>query len=258
LGGRTRRDGRQADVQLQLHALATDRSLRSGARVVACTLITVVLITATLCALPFDRDGSVQQRLFRFWARCILAVCRVRVCVYGADSIDWGKEHIFVANHTSLMDAPILVAYLAVPLCFLAKIELFRVPILGVYLRTTGHIPVDRSNSQTALRSFKDAARIVRDGRRSLLLFPEGTRSQSALREFKEGAALIGIHSGGPIVPIAIVGASSVLPNKSLRVDGGSVDLRLGAPIPTCGLSIRDRAQLTVELHDEVARLSSL
>jgi 1-acyl-sn-glycerol-3-phosphate acyltransferase len=236
----------------------TLKSLRSGARIAACSLITVILITATLCALPFDRRGNVQQRLFRFWARCILVVCGVRVCVSGADLIDWGKEHIFVSNHTSLIDAPVLVAYLSVPLCFLAKKELFRVPIVGVYLRKTGHIAVDRRNSRSALRSLKEAARTVREGRRSLLLFPEGTRSQSTLSAFKEGAALIGIHSAVPIVPIAIVGAAKVLPSKSLKVEAGSVDLRLGTPIPTCGLNIRDRTKLTEQLREEVARLSSL
>lgn len=235
----------------------TLRSIRSGARVTACFLITVVLIIATLCALPFDRGGVTQQRLFRLWARCILGVCGVRVRVLGAGSIDWRRGHIFVSNHTSLIDAPILVAHLSVPLCFLAKKELFRIPILGVYLRTTGHIPVDRWNSRSALRSFKAAARILRDGRRSLLLFPEGTRSPYSLSEFKEGAALIGIHSAVPIVPIAIVGAAKVLPGKSFKVEAGSVDLRLGKPIQTCGLSLRDRTKLTERLREEVARLSS-
>jgi 1-acyl-sn-glycerol-3-phosphate acyltransferase len=232
--------------------------LRSGARVAACSLITVILITATLCALPFDRGGRAQQGLFRFWAHCMLAVCGVRVSVSGADSIDWGKKHIFVSNHTSLIDAPVLVACLPVPLCFLAKNELFRAPILGVYLRTTGHIPVDRTNSRSALHSFKEAARALRNGRRSLLLFPEGTRSQSTLNTFKEGAALIGIQSAVPIVPIAIIGAAKVLPSKSLTLEGGCVDLRLGTPIATDGLSIRDRTKLTERLRDEVARLSSL
>jgi 1-acyl-sn-glycerol-3-phosphate acyltransferase len=234
------------------------KCLRSGARVAACSLITVILITATLCVLPFDRGGRVQQRVFRFWAHCMLAVCGVRVSVSGAGSIDWGREYIFVSNHTSLIDAPVLVACLPVPLCFLAKKELFRAPILGVYLRTTGHILVDRRNSRSALHSFKEAARTLRDGGRSLLMFPEGTRSQSTLNTFKEGAALIGIYSAVPIVPIAIVGAAKVLPSKSLKVEAGCVELRLGTPIATDGLSVRDRTKLTEQLRDEVARLSSL
>ena len=234
------------------------KCLRSGARVAACSLITVTLITATLCALPFDRGGRAQQGLFRFWARCMLAVCGVRVSVSGDDSIDWGKKHIFVSNHTSLIDAPVLVASLSVPLCFLAKNELFQTPIVGVYLRTTGHILVDRRNSRSALHGFKEAARTLRDGRRSLLLFPEGTRAQSTPSTFKEGAALIAIHSAVPIVPIAIVGAAKVLPSRSLRIEAGCVELRMGTPIPTDGLSIRDRTKLTEQLRDEVARLLSL
>jgi 1-acyl-sn-glycerol-3-phosphate acyltransferase len=232
--------------------------LRSAVKVTTCGLITVTLIAATLCALPFDRSGNAQQRFFQFWARCMLAVCGVRVCVFGMDSIDWKKEYIFVSNHTSFMDAPVLVAYLRVRLCFLAKNELFRVPILGTYLRRTGHIPVDRKNGRSAVRGLKDAARILSDGGRSLLLFPEGTRSQSALIEFKEGAALIGIQSGVPIVPIAIVGAARVMPSRSLKVEAGSVDLRFGTPIPTVGLAVRDRAKLTELLREEVARLSLL
>jgi 1-acyl-sn-glycerol-3-phosphate acyltransferase len=209
-----------------------------------------------LIILPMDRGCRIQNSFFRWWARRVLTVCGVRVEVFGAEALRSQESYVFVANHASLIDVPILVAHTPVAFCFLVKRELFRVPVLGAYLRRHGHIPVDRADPRSALRSMKEAIRVIRQRRRSLLFFPEGTRSVSGLGDFKEGAALLAIHSGLPVVPVGIIGTRLIMPSKSVEIRSGCVALHLGSPIPTAGLGGKDRGPLTRFLREEVARLS--
>src|SRR5262249_15583145 len=135
---------------------------------------TGLLICISLSLLPFDRSGAISTWLFRFWARCILGICGVRVRSHDLEKIDPAGHYICVSNHTSLIDIPILVANIPLQLCFVAKQELWKIPIFGAYLRKMRHIPVARENSRAAVKSMAEAARAIATGRRSVLLFPEG------------------------------------------------------------------------------------
>lgn len=220
-----------------------------------CVIVTDVLIVATLVALPFDRSGSIQARIARLWARSMLRICRVRVIVSGAEAIDWTEPHIVVANHASLVDIPAIVAHVPAPLSLLAKKELLRVPLLGAYLRRGKHIPVDRRNARGAVRSIKDAARIVVRNRRCVLIFAEGTRSETGVGPFREGAALLAIHSGVPIVPVAIVGSDRILRARSTKLRAGTVEVRFGEPIATAGFAPQDRGYVTESVREQVVAL---
>jgi 1-acyl-sn-glycerol-3-phosphate acyltransferase len=218
-------------------------------------LSTIVLGTMTLIASLFDKGGDMQHRLAQVWAKTLLAASLIRVRTEGAEKLDPRGSYVFVANHGSLMDIPAALAVLPQQFRFFAKKGLYRIPFLGSHLRRAGHLPVDRGNPRNSLKSMTEGARIVAARRISMLLFPEGGRSAEGLREFKEGAAYIAIKAGVPIVPVAIVGMRELLPMGSAELRTGKVTVRVGDPISTKGMTLGDRVELSVRLHDAVAEM---
>jgi 1-acyl-sn-glycerol-3-phosphate acyltransferase len=186
----------------------------------------------------------------------LLKVSGVKMKVEGLEKIDPGETYVFVSNHRSFMDIPVLLAYLPLQFRFLAKKGLFLIPFLGTHLRRAGHLPVVKDNPRASLKSMTDAARILREHGMSVMLFPEGGRSKDGiLQDFIEGAAYIAVKSGVPIIPLAMTGTREVLPMGSLQIMSGIVELRIGDPIPTANLTMKDRARLTQAMHDRVADL---
>jgi 1-acyl-sn-glycerol-3-phosphate acyltransferase len=218
-------------------------------------LATIVMGSFSLLASLFDSAGRLQHQISRVWSRMLLTVSGVKMRIDGLEKIDPGGAYVFVANHRSLMDTPVVLAHIPLQFRFLAKKGLFLIPILGTHLRRAGHLPVVKDDPRASLKSMSDAARIVRERGISILLFPEGGRSVDGLRDFKEGAAYIAIKAGVPAVPIAMTGTREVLPMGSMQIMSGTVVLRIGDPIPTTNLTLRDRTALTQTLHDRVADL---
>jgi 1-acyl-sn-glycerol-3-phosphate acyltransferase len=153
------------------------------------------------------------------------------------------------------MDIPAILARLPFEFRFFAKKGLYGIPFLGTHLKRAGHLPVDRSNVRSSLKSMSEGARIVAERGLSVLLFPEGGRSPEGLREFKEGAAYIAIKAGVPVVPMAILGMRPLLPMGSIHIRSGRVGLRIGSPIETAGMKMSDREELTRRLYAEISGL---
>jgi 1-acyl-sn-glycerol-3-phosphate acyltransferase len=218
-------------------------------------LSTIVMGTISLVASFFDRTGNSQHRLARIWGKSLLAAGLIRVRAEGLPKLDPGATYVFVANHASLMDIPALLSELPFQFRFFAKKGLYRIPFLGTHLRRAGHLPVDRSSPRASLKSMTEGARMIAKRHTSVLLFPEGGRAPEGLRQFKEGAAYIAIKAGVPIVPIAIVGMRPLLPMGSVHIRSGRVRVRIGDPIPTSGLALGDRMELTQRLYREIAEL---
>jgi len=218
-------------------------------------LATVVLGLVSMIASLFDRSGSWQHNLARLWGRILLAVSFMRVRVRGLEKLDPRANYVFVSNHASYMDIPALLARLPFQFRFFAKKSLYKIPFLGWHLHRAGHLPVDRSNARNSLKSMSAGARIVAERGISVLLFPEGGRTKVGLREFKEGAAYIAIKAGVPVVPVAIAGMRELLPMESIHLRAGQAELRVGVPIPTAGLKLSDREELTLKMHGEIQRL---
>jgi 1-acyl-sn-glycerol-3-phosphate acyltransferase len=218
-------------------------------------LSTIAMGTLSILASLFDGSGNTQHRLARAWARSLLAFGFIRVRTEGLEHLDRKQTYVFVANHSSYMDIPAILAELPFQFRFFAKKGLYRIPFLGTHLKRAGHLPVDRSNARNSLKSMTEGARIIAERRISVLLFPEGGRSPQGLRAFKEGAAYIAIKAGVPVVPMALVGMRDLLPMGSLHLRSGCAALRIGRPIPTLGLKPSDRERLTQELYAEIARL---
>lgn len=218
-------------------------------------LATIIMGTFSLLASLSDTGGHLQHTVSRIWSRMLLWVSGVRMEIEGLENIDPASGYVFVANHESLMDTPVVLAHLPVQFRFLAKKGLFLIPILGTHLRRAGHLPVVKDDPRASLKSMSDAAKIIRERKLSVLLFPEGGRSMGELKEFKEGAAYIAIKAGVPMVPIGLLGTRKVLPMGSMQIMSGVVKLRIGTPIPTSDLTLKDRAALTLTLRDKVADL---
>ncbi len=181
----------------------------------------------------------------------------MRLTIEGLEKIDPRQRYVFVANHRSYMDIPAILASLPVNIRFYAKKGLFLIPFLGTHLKRAGHLPVVRGDARASVKSMTLGARLIQERHVSMLLFPEGGRSPTgAMHEFKEGAAYIAIKAGVPVVPLGIAGTRDVLPMGSNHVRGGPVILRIGDPIPTAGMKLHERAQLTETLMRRVAELA--
>lgn len=220
----------------------------------------IVLATALCGTLSWllalvDSSGRKPHRIAQLWARLLLAIGGVRVRVEGLEHLDPQGAYVFASNHLSLMDTPLVLANIPVQFRFLAKRSLYKVPFIGSHLRRAGHIPVEREDPRASLRTLAEAARIVRERRVSILVFPEGSRSRGQLGQFKEGAAYIAIKAGVPLVPLGIQGTQKILPAGSLTVRPGPAVLRVGRPIPTAHYNVNEHRRLTALLRERVAEL---
>ena len=210
-----------------------------------------VAIVARLLGVP-DGPGSVYERAPRSWARGLLALSGVRVVVHGAERMRTGEARIFASNHVSWYDVLVLTAYLP-RYSFVAKAELFRVPLFGAAARAVGTIPIERENRRSAFQSYEEAAGHIRTGR-NVVVFPEGTRgSDYALRPFKKGPFVLAVAAGAPVVPTLLHGTIEVLPRGSLWLRAGRVDVHLLEPVDAAGLTYEDRDALAGEVHARIA-----
>lgn len=183
-----------------------------------------------------DSQGGLAHRCALAWSRVGLMMAGVRLRVSGAEQVPAGEPVIFMGNHQGNFD--ILVLSRAIPRRFswLAKEELFRIPLFGAAMQRAGYIPVDRSDGRKALRSLDAAAQRIRSGA-SVVIFPEGTRTPDGLLlPFKKGGFILAERAGVPIVPFTINGSMGVNPRNTVRlVLGAEISVRFGAPIATSG-----------------------
>jgi 1-acyl-sn-glycerol-3-phosphate acyltransferase len=218
-----------------------------------CSIATAILICGAF--LTATQDGvRMQEALFKWWARCILRICRVQLFVHGLENIQANTNYIFASNHASLLDVPVLIAAIPNDFRFLVKYRF--IPLVELFLHQTGQIPIRRANPTETNRSLDDAARILSASSRSLLVFPEGDRSDVGLRTFRDDAAFLSITCGRSLVPIRIIGTREILPKNSTIVRGGSVHVYVGNPISTSGLGFRGPKALTDDLRDHIATLA--
>jgi 1-acyl-sn-glycerol-3-phosphate acyltransferase len=219
-------------------------------------LSTMACGAVSVIASLFDSTGRAAIRVARAWSRSLLLIARVRVKVEGLKKIDPGTSYVFCSNHLSYMDTPVVLSSIPAEFRFLAKEGLFQIPFLGTHLKQAGHIPVPREDPRRAVRTMTRAGRIMREHGVSLLIFPEGGRSHDGvLQPFKEGAAYIAIKAQAPLIPVAIIGTHEVLAMGSAVFHAGRVRVQIGDPIPTEGLTLRDRGALTEAARQQIAEL---
>jgi 1-acyl-sn-glycerol-3-phosphate acyltransferase len=195
------------------------------------------------------------QTLPRIVARIICWGAGITVTVEGREHLDAEKTYIFAANHQSQFDIPTLQGYLGFDFRWMAKKELFAIPIFGAGMRAAGYISVDRSRGRQALHSLNEAAQKISAGT-SVVIFPEGTRSLNGeLQPFKSGAMVLAIKARVPIVPVAIIGTHQILAKGKLLSAPGRVVIRLGHPVDTTQFALAEKQELALRLHQDVAGL---
>ena len=196
------------------------------------------------------RDTETVRRLVEqhipHWSRGILNVTGVRLSVEGLDNIPKEGPCVFVANHRSYYDIPLLLASLDKPYGILAKEELEKIPLLSRWMKLLGCVFVQRDDVRASVRALNDATAIVESGR-SFIIFPEGTRykgEEGGAGEFKAGAFRIAIKTGVPVVPVAISGARGLFEGHGLRATPGDIRVRILPAIQTAGMSKAEQKQL--------------
>ena len=212
--------------------------------------IAVAILASKVARSP--RPGLWMAR--RVWAPVVLAAAGARLEeVQGLGRIDPSRPYFVVANHESFLDIPILFAALSLPVLFIAKQELARIPFLKHYVEAMGMVFVNRADRRDSVRSVGEVSDRLRDGW-SVLSFPEGTRSADGrLQRFRTATFAAALDAGVPILPVALQGAARVMPRQGIRFRPGRVGVALGEPIPTEGISREDRAALAARAQEAVA-----
>jgi 1-acyl-sn-glycerol-3-phosphate acyltransferase len=200
------------------------------------TVYTIVLGSLSLVSSLVDRSGYFAHWCARMWSRLILATTGVRVAARGLERLTPGRTYVFVANHQSIFDIPILFWSLPYQLRIIAKESLGNIPFMGWHLRRTGHMLVDRKRPEPT-RVIHWAERLTSKGL-SLIVFPEGTRSRDGrVTRFKGGSFYVALEAGLPVVPISVIGSRHVMLKGRLTTYPGEVRLVVHEPIDTTGLA---------------------
>ncbi len=217
----------------------------------ATLMVGVICLVTVVFRLP-DGPGTPYDFLPRWWSKIVLLMTGVRVVVHNRELLADGKPHIFVANHMSWYDIPALASFLQ-RAKFVAKAELFSLPIFGPAMRVVGMVPIERQNRKAAFGSYDEAAKRIHEGN-SIVVFPEGTRGdQYPLRPFKKGPFVLAIAAGAPIVPVLIHGTREVITRGSMLVRPGRVDVHLLEPVDPTGLDYDDRDKLAAAVHSRIS-----
>ena len=213
-------------------------------------LINLVL-SISVCSIPiiavglFDKEKYYTGKLIKMWARWVIWSTGIQYEIDGLDNLNLDKQYIFMSNHESALDIVLGVAAIPSNLVFLAKKELFRVPVFGWAMEAAGMIKIDRQNPEIARKSVSEAVDTLMHSSFSTLIYPEGTRSNGEeLLPFKKGGFILAIRTQLPVVPITILGAGNVLPKGTLAIKKSHIKMIIDNPIPTLEMDINDKDQL--------------
>jgi 1-acyl-sn-glycerol-3-phosphate acyltransferase len=190
-----------------------------------------------------DKRGSIFDHTPRVWSRITLWSAGVNVVVHNPERTAGGEPRIYMSNHLSWFDIPTLAGVLP-RYKFVAKAELFKVPVFGPAIRAIGMVPLDRQNRKAAFAAYDVAVGKIREGN-SVVVFPEGSRGMDyPIRPFKKGPFVLAIAAGVPIVPVLTHGTHEAFAKGTLLVRSGQVDVHLLEPVPTAGLDYDAREEL--------------
>ena len=199
-----------------------------------------------------DKPGGIYDKVPRWWSSAVMWAAGIKVRVHGWENASGGEPRIFASNHVSWFDVPALAKVLPRNR-FVAKAELFKIPIFGPAMRAAGMIEIQRENRKAAFGAYEVAAERIRAGN-SVVVFPEGTRGHEyPLRPFKKGPFVLAIAAGVPIVPIIVHGTIEVMRRSSLWVHPGTIDIHLLEPVVTSSIDYDHREVLMQTVRNRMA-----
>ena len=200
----------------------------------------------------FDKDGSILHAFARAWSRVVMKSIFSPFQVIGLDRVDTTRPHVYAVNHASALDIPALYAYLPFQFRILHKKELLSYPIVGWHLRRSKQVCVDQQNPSRSIGQIKSALRTLRAGM-PLVIFPEGGRtSDGGIQPFLPGAFFLAIKAEIDIVPVALRGMFELLPMNTYHIKPRRLEMRVGEPISTAGMTMNDMQKLSSQVQKAV------
>jgi 1-acyl-sn-glycerol-3-phosphate acyltransferase len=196
-----------------------------------------------------EDKGRVQHRIAQVWAKLMVFLSGCHVTVKGSETLRSCPVAVYASNHTSYMDTPVIFASLPFQFRILARKALWPMAFIGWYLNRSGQLPIDTDNTHATLASLGAGVKTLRAGM-PLFVFPEGGRTANgSLKPFLSGAAYLAIRAQVPLVPLALSGVFDLLPIHTRHLYPGRVTLRVGTPIETRGMTVRQVEELNARLR---------
>jgi 1-acyl-sn-glycerol-3-phosphate acyltransferase len=218
-------------------------------------LYTLILGVAALPGGLFDRDGRRLHWFSYAWSWLIMKSIFSPVTVSGLEKIDTTKPNVYAANHASALDIPVLYVNLPFQFRIAFKKELLSYPVVGWQLKRSGQICLDQQNPTRSVGAIKSAVKSLKAGM-PLVIFPEGGRTDDGhIKPFLPGAFFLAIKAQVDIVPIALVGTYELLPMNTYHIKCRPLEMRVGEPIPTAGLTVRDLEALSAKVQAALEKL---
>ena len=220
---------------------------------------TILFGVAVILFSPFDyKKGRILGFIVKYWAKSIFKTMNINVRVIGLDKLDRNADYIFAPNHASSLDIPLILGFLPFWIVPISKIELKWIPFLGWAMQAAGHVFVDRRDHEKAMLSIAKIKNSLLKNPRSILIFPEGSRTNDGkVNQFKTGGLSIGISTKISIVPVAIGGTFESLSKHSKKFVNKLLTINIGSPIDTRKYSLDDRKDLAIIVNSEVKKLKN-
>ena len=216
---------------------------------------TAIFGSISLIASLFDGTGRVQHSIAQAWGGIVLRVALSPVRVIGAENFQRGQAAVYVSNHLSYMDTPVVLDKLPFQFRILARHDLFKIPFIGWYLQRSGQIPVDSTSLRSTLASLNRGVKALQGGM-PLVIFPEGGRSVDGhLQDFLSGPAYMAIRAQVPIVPMALIGTYELMPMHTYHLTPRPLLLVVGAPISTAEYTSKTADALTLRIRDTITEM---
>jgi 1-acyl-sn-glycerol-3-phosphate acyltransferase len=222
-------------------------------------LYTIVLGCISLIVSLFDRNGRLQHRLATLWSWLIMKTILSPVTVTGSAAAlaqpQPGQARVYAVTHASALDIPILYVHLPFQFRIVFKSELLSYPFVGWHLKRSGQVCINQQNPAVSIGAIKSAVRSLRAGM-PLVIFPEGGRTRDGqLQPFLPGAFFLAIKAHAEIVPIALVGTFELLPMDTYHIKSQPLEMRVGDPVPTAGLSLHDMEAVSAKVKSSIESL---
>lgn len=216
---------------------------------------TLILGTISLGVSLFDRSGRIQHNLARLWSWLIMKTIFSPVTVMGMGKVDGSKPRVYAVNHASALDIPVIYVHLPFQFRIVFKSELLGYPFVGWHLKRSGQICINQQNPAASIGAIKSALKGLRSGK-PLVIFPEGGRSpDGSILPFLPGAFFLAIKAQAEIVPIALVGTYDLLPMNTYHIKCQPLEMRVGEPIPTTGLTLHDTEAVSAKVRAAIENL---
>jgi 1-acyl-sn-glycerol-3-phosphate acyltransferase len=191
----------------------------------------LIIAILTILVSPFDSKGKITHYISKIFSKVILLVSGIKLTVNGLEKIDKDKSYVFVSNHASYFDIPILMQAIPNNVRFIYKKSMNKIPIFGWGMYLGQYVPIDRENGREAIKALRKAAEKIKKGI-SIVIFPEGTRSPDGeIKDFKKGVFVLADEAKEDIVPVLVKGSYDIMPKGKFKIKSANVEVTFFEPI---------------------------